>query len=145
VLPALRISRTVLGTSFQQNATLLRSIRGWRSQASSDGSETPFFDVGLDENEAGLPEVDVNSSGTICSNGGEEILCLETVNYLLKFLTVASEEDSASSRTITHADDIALDQGGTIRSRAKWLVITASTGGLVSNRVLVVTWKPVSR
>ena len=74
MLPALRISRTVLGSSFQQNATLLRSIRGWRSQASSDGSETPFFDVGLDENEAGLPEVDVNSSGTICSNGGEEIL-----------------------------------------------------------------------
>lgn len=138
MLPALRISSAVLGTSFQQNATLLRSIRGWRSQASSDGSETPFLDIGLDENEAGLSEVDVNGGGTVCSNGGEEVLCLETMDYLLQFLTVTSEEDSSSSRTITHADNVALNQGGDRKGSRqmvgyngehRWIGIQQSTCG----------------
>jgi hypothetical protein len=135
----LGISRTVLGTGFQQNATLLRSVRGWRSQTSSDGGQTPFLDIGLDEDEAGLSEVDVNSSRAVCANGGEEVLCLETVDYLFELLTIACKEDSTSSRPVTHTNNIALYQWGPIRSGAKWLVIAASTGRLVSNRVLVVT------
>jgi hypothetical protein len=138
VLPALGISRTVLGTSFQQNATLLRSVRGWGSQTSSNGGETPFLDVGLDKDESSLSEVDVDSSRAVCADGGEEVLRLETVDYLFELLTIACEEDSTSPRSVTHADNIALYQWGPVRSGAKWLVIAASTGRLVSNRVLVV-------
>jgi hypothetical protein len=141
VLRALRISIAVLGTSFQQYATLLRSIRWRRSQASSHRSQTPFLDVCLDENEAGLTKVDVNSSRTICTDRREEVLRLEPVNNLLELFTIASEEDSTGSRTITYPNDITLHQWRTIGSRAEWLIVAAGTSRLISDRVLVITWQ----
>ncbi|KAI6770773.1 hypothetical protein HG531_009628 [Fusarium graminearum] len=104
--------RSGIAASFA--ALLIRSVRGRRGQASSDRSETPLLDVGLDEDETSLSEVDVNSSRAVCTDGREEVLCLETVDYLFELLAIAREEDSTGSRTVTHANNIALYQWGTI-------------------------------
>jgi hypothetical protein len=137
--PALGISiTTILGTSFQQNATLFGAIRWRRSQATSHGSQTPFLDVCLDEDEAGLTKIDVDDSGTVGTDGWEEIWRLKTVDNLVEFLAVASEKDGAGPWAVSNTDDVALDEMWSIWSRAEWLVVAAGTGRLVRGRVLVI-------
>jgi hypothetical protein len=121
--PALVGSISVLATGFQQDATLLRAIWWWGGQAASDGSQAPFLDVGFDKDETSLTKVDVDDGGAVGSDSREEVLRLETMDYLVEFLTVASKEDGSSSWPIPNSDNIALDYLRAIRSRREWLVI----------------------
>lgn len=106
---ALRIGIAILGPGFQQNTTLLGAIWGRRSQTASDGSQSPFLNIGLNENEAGLAKVDMDDCGTVGADGWEEVLRLEAVDYLVEFLAVAGEEDGTGAGTISDANNVALD------------------------------------
>lgn len=141
MLLALRICGAAVGARFQQNTTLLRSVRRRRREASGSGSQTPFLDIGLDEDETGLTKVDVDHGRTVGANSGEEVLRLETVDHLLELLAVASKEDGTGSRAVANTDNIALHQLGAVGSRAKGLVVATGSGRLVPNRELVVSWE----
>lgn len=141
MLSTLRICGAAVGARFQQNTTLLRSVRRRRREATGCGSQTPFLDIGLDKDETGLTKVDVDHSRTVGANSGKEVLRFETMNYLLEFLAVASKENSTCSRAVAHTDDVALHQLGTVGSGAKGLVVATGSGRLVPNRVLVVSWE----
>lgn len=118
-------SVAVLGAGLEKNTALLGAVRGWRCEATGDGGETPFLDVGLDEDESGLAQVDVNSGRTVGADSREEVLRLEPMHDFLELLAVASEEYGAGSGSISNADDIALDETGTVGGMTKGLVIVA--------------------
>ena len=128
---------SILCSRFQQNATLLRAVRRRRRQASSDRSKTPLLDVGLDEDEASLAKVDMNNRGTVGADSREEVLCLESMDDLIKFLAVASEEDGSGSWTVTNTNDIACNVLRAIVHAAEGLVVATVAVGLISYGVLV--------
>ena len=108
---------------FQKNTPLLAPIRRWRRKTACHGGQTPFLDIGLYEDEATLAEVDVDRTWTIGSDGGEEILRLETMDNVVELFAVACEEDGASSGSVADAHNVALDVFGPIEGRDKGLVI----------------------
>lgn len=59
---------------------------------------------------------------------------------ILKLLAVASEENGTGPRPVANADNIALQEGWTVRSRNKWLVVSAVAGRLVGNRGFMEAW-----
>lgn len=59
--------------SFQEDATLLASVGGRGREGAGRGCETPFLNIGLDENEAELAEVDVDGGGPVSADGWEEV------------------------------------------------------------------------
>lgn len=136
---------SVLPSSFQKNVALLRSIWRWRCQAASHRCETPLLDVGFDEDEAGLAKVDVDGAGTIGSDGREEVLGLETMDDILQFLSVASEEDCARARAIANTYDIALHVLGTVLCTVKRLVVATLASRSVCSGVFVEAREPEQR
>lgn len=66
--------RSILCSAFQQNTALLRAIWRWWCQATSYRSKPPLLDVGLNEDEAGLAEVDMDNGRAVGTNGWEEVL-----------------------------------------------------------------------
>lgn len=58
---------------FQKNATLLAPVGGWGREGARCGGETPFLDVGFDEYEAELAEVNVNRGGAVGADSREEV------------------------------------------------------------------------
>ena len=121
----------------EEYASLLGTIWRWRRERARDGGETPLLDVGLDEDEAGLSEVDVDDSWADGADGWEEVGRFETVDDLLEFLAVAGEEDGARAGTVAHADYVALDKRRAVVVLAEWLVVAAVAGGLICDGVFV--------
>lgn len=74
--PTVRRGEAVLGAGFEENAALLRAVRGRGSQAARDRGQPPFLDICLDEDEARLTKIDVNRRWPVGSNGGKEVLRL---------------------------------------------------------------------
>lgn len=99
----------VLCAGLEENTALLGTVRGWRREAAGDGGESPFLDVGLDEDEARLAEIDMNRGWAVGANSREEVLRLETVNDFLELLAVASKEDSSGPGSVPNTYDVALD------------------------------------
>lgn len=138
VRPALRASHEpVLVAGFQQDATLFGAVRRRGCEAARDGRQSPFLDVGLDEDEAGLAEVDVDSSRAVGADGREEVLGLEAVDDFLELLAVAGEEDAACPGSVADTDNVALNELGAVRCLVEGLVVAAVACGLVGNRVFV--------
>ena len=79
----------------------------------------------------------MDNAWTVGSYGRKEVLRLESLADLLETFAIAGEEDCTSPWTITHTNHIALHQWRTIRSAVEWLVVSASAGGGISNRVFV--------
>lgn len=73
----------ILSACSQQYAPLLGAVRRRGCERSGNRGEAPFLDVGLDEHEAGLAEVDVDDTGTVCADGREEVMRLEPVRNVL--------------------------------------------------------------
>lgn len=129
----------VLGAGLEKNTALLGAVRGWRREAAGNGGEAPFLDVGLDEDESRLAQVDVHSSRAVGADSREEVLRLEPVDDFLELLAVASKEDGTGPGSVSNADDVALDEAGAVRSVAKGLVVVARSVGVVCNRVFMIT------
>lgn len=138
VTAAMRTRVSILGTCFQQNASLLRAIWWWRCETASHRGQAPFLDVGFDEDEASLAKVDVDYGGTVGTDGGEEVLRLEPMHNLIELLAVPGEEDGACPRSITNADNIALHKLGPVGSCVEGLVVSTAATRLIGNRVFVV-------
>lgn len=79
----------------------------------------------------------MNDSRTVGADGREEVLCLETVDNFVEFLSITGEEDGTGPRAISDADDVALDEWRAVWGRAERLVVAARTGRMVSGRILV--------
>lgn len=67
----------------------------------------------------------------------EEIRPFETMDNILELLAVSGEEDSAGTRSVSDANNIALNERRGIVRPVEWLVISAMTGGCVCNRVFM--------
>lgn len=128
---------SILGSALEQDATLLRTVRRRWRKAASYWRESPLLDVGLDEVEACLAEVDVDSGRTVGADSREEVLRLETVDNLLELLAIAGEEDSARSRSVSDAYNVTLNEGRAIGCCVEGLVVPPRAVGLVRNRVFV--------
>lgn len=76
---------------------------------------------------------------SVCADGWEEVLRLETVCYVVESLAVTGKEDGACSRTITDADNVALNILRPVYRRIEGLVKSSSTCGRVGNGILVVS------
>ena len=85
----------------------------------------------------------MHGSGAVGSNGGDEVLGFEAMRYIIQLLTVASEEDGARAGTVADANDIALDNLGSVGGGIKGLVIPANTAREVSDGRLVVACSAV--
>ena len=113
----------------KQDTTLLTPIRGWWRKTARHRRQTPFLNIRFNENEAGLAEVDVHRTRAVCADGGKEVLGLETVGYVIKFLAVASKEDGARARAVADAYHVALYVGRTVGGGCERLVVAAGTDG----------------
>ena len=112
---------------FQKNTPLLTPV--WRRgrKTACHGSQTPFLDIGLYEDETTLAKVDVDRTRTIGSDGGEEVLRFETMDNVIELLAVAREEYGAGSGPIAYAHNVALNIFGTVKRRGKGLIIASVT------------------
>lgn len=126
----LRLANT-LTTCFQQYAALLTAIRRWGRQASCHGSKAPFLHVGLDENEAHLPEIDMNSAWSVGAHGWEEVLCFQIACNLFEFLAVACEEYATSTRTVADTDYVTLYIFWAIWCPVEGLIVSAVSTGQI--------------
>ena len=69
----------------------------------------------------------MHGTRAVCADGGEEVLGLETVGYIIKFLAVASEEDGACAGAVANAYHVALYVGRAIWGGCERLVVAAGT------------------
>ncbi len=76
-------------------------------------------------------------TGTVRSEGGEEILSLEAMSDILEFLAVAGEEDGACEGTVAHPDNVALEILLSVGYRSEGLVVSTSSVGEISDGVFV--------
>lgn len=118
-------SVAVLGAGLEKNTALLGAVRGWRREATGDRGEAPFLDVGLDEDESRLAQIDVNSGRPVGADGREEVLRLEAMHDFLELLAVASKEYGTGAGSISNADNVALDKTGAVGCMTKGLVVVA--------------------
>lgn len=122
-----------LSAGLKQNAAVFTAVgRGW-CQATCHRSQAPFLNVGLDEHEAHLAEIDMDGTGTVGSNSWEQILRPIVVNHVLQFLPIAGEKYCARSRPVANTDDIALEQRWAVRCRCERLVKPTVTCRLVGD------------
>ena len=143
-IPAARasVSHGVLGASLraayvEEDTPLFTAIR-WRwGETAGHGCETPLLDVGLDEDEARLSEVDVHGARPVGAHGWEEVLRFETVGDVLELLAVAGEEEGSSAGAVTDADYVALDVLRSVGCGGERLVVAALAGGCVGDGVFV--------
>jgi hypothetical protein len=63
-----------LTARLEEDAALLTAIGWGRGQAAGHRGQTPFLDVAFDEDESHLTKVDVNGTGSVGANRGEEVL-----------------------------------------------------------------------
>lgn len=117
--------------TLKQNTALLAAVRRRRRQAAGLRREPPFLDVGLDEHEAQLAEVDVHLAGPVGADRGEEVLRFEPVRHVFEFLAVAREEHGSRARSVADADDVALDVLGAVGCPGEGLVVPAEAVGEV--------------
>jgi len=137
ILPALTFTNTML-SAFKQDTPGFAAIRRRRSQTARHRRKTPFLDIGLNEHEAHLAEVDVHFTGTGGADGGEEVWVLERVRYVFELAAIAGEEDGSSARAIAYADDVADDIGWSVgRCGCERLVEAAVAGGEVGDGCFV--------
>jgi hypothetical protein len=108
---------------------LLATVRRWWRKTAGHRRKTPFLDIGLDENEAALAEVDVHGAGPLRADGGEEVLRFEAVGHVIKLFAVACEEYGAGTGTVADTDDVALDIFRTVGGGGEGLVVAAVAGG----------------
>jgi hypothetical protein len=75
----------------------------------------------------------------ICADCGEEIMCLQAVCDVFKLFAVSGKEYGARSRSIANADDITLQELGTVGCAVERLVVSPLTVGDVGDRKLMPT------
>lgn len=114
---------------FEEDAALLTTVRRWWRQTAGHRRQTPFLDVGLDEDEAALAEVDVHGAGPLRADGGEKVLRFEAVGHVVELFAVACEEDGAGAGTVADTDDVALDVFRTVGGGREGLIVAAVAGG----------------
>lgn len=124
---------------FQENTTLLTSVRWRRRQRARHGRQSPFLHVCLDEDEPHLPKVHVHLARAISSDRREEVLGFQAVCDVLELLAVASEENRSRSRSVANTNDITLDVRRAVRVCGERLVEPTRAGGCVRNGSLVET------
>lgn len=113
----------------QQDRAVFTAVWWWWGKGSIHWGEPPLLYICLDEDEAQLAEVDVDSTGSVCTEGGEEIEALEPMGNIVEFLSIAGEEYGAAAGTVADAYHIALDVGGAVVSARERLIVSSVTSG----------------
>jgi hypothetical protein len=62
---------------FEQNAAAFTAVSQWGARVPTLGAKPHFFNVGLDENKAALPGIDMQAKETIGANGGKKVVTVE--------------------------------------------------------------------
>ena len=124
---------STISAGFEEDATLLASIRWRGSKTSRHWRQTPLLDICFYEYEPALPKIDVNGTRPVCADGGEKVLGFEAVGDIVEFFAVTREEDGAGPWAVANADDIALDIFGGVVCRMEGLVEAAMAGGGVGD------------
>lgn len=112
-----------LGSGGEEDGSHLVAISGRRSKGSSHGSQAPFLDVGLDEDEAGLAEVDVHRGRPGGPDGRKQVESVQPHIRILQFLSVPREEHRARPRPIADPQHITFLQRRAVRGRGEWVVV----------------------
>jgi hypothetical protein len=123
-----------LTPSLKKDAPLLAPVRRGRCQATRHRSQTPFFDVCLNEDETHLTKVDMYSTRTVCADGGEEVLSLQVVRKLVQLLAIPGEEDTACPGSIAYPNDVSLYVGRPEGRGSERLIESAMPARNVSHR-----------
>ena len=97
-----------ISAGLYENTALLTAIRRWRSKTTGHGCQSPFLDVGFDEDKPHLSEIHVYVARSVGSHCGEEVLRLEAMRNVFEFLAVAGEEDGARARPVSYPNNVAL-------------------------------------
>ena len=124
---------------FQQNTALLTAVRRWWSQAASHRRKAPFLDISFNKNKTALAKIDMYGARTVGTDGWKEVLCLEPMSNVVKFLAIAGEEYTAGSGTVADPNHIALHEVGTIIGWVEGLIIPAMTSRYVGYGAFVPT------
>ena len=104
---------------------MFAAIRWWRSETASLRCKSPFLHICFDEDETHLPKIDMYLARTIRAECWKEVLCFQTMCYIVQLLAITCEENSAGSRSISDANYIALNVCRTVSGRSKRLVVSA--------------------
>ena len=116
-------------SGFEQYASLFASVWRGRRKTACHGRQAPFLDVGFDEDETALAEVDMHCARAVGADCGEEVLGFQTVGHVVEFLAVAGEKDGARSGAVSDANNVALDVFRSVVCGSEGLVMAAVAGG----------------
>jgi hypothetical protein len=121
--------------ALEQDAPALAPIRWRRGQCANARRQSPLLDVGLDEDEAGLAEVDVDGRRPARADAREEVEALEADEAVLMLTAVAREEDGSGPRPVADTEDVALAQRWAVRMGGERVVVRPEAIGAVRDRV----------
>lgn len=129
----------------KKNAALLAAIWRWWSKTPSHRSQSPFLDIGFDEDKPHLTKVDVHGARAIGADRWEEILTLEIVRDFIQFLPVSGEEDASRARPVAYSNHVALHIGRSVKCRCEWLVISAMSRRNICDRSFMIAFQMLAR
>jgi hypothetical protein len=132
-------------TGFEQNAAAFTAISRWGCQSAYTWGQTPLLHVGLDENKAALPEIDMQATRTIGANGGKEVVTVEANKRILKFTTVACEKNCPTSWSIADANNIPFFEWWSQGRGSEWVIVGLVTVGVVCDGISTLTGKTEMR
>lgn len=118
-------------TGVQENRALFAPVGRWRCQAASLRSKTPLLHVGFNENESHLSEIDMHLARSLSTDGREEVLSLEAMCNIVKFLAVAGEENGSGAGPVANSNDVSLDICWSISGGCERLVVASVAVGSV--------------
>lgn len=121
----------------EEDAAVLGAVGRRRRERAVHRCESPLLDVGFDEDEAELAEVDVHGARAVRAERREQVEGFEPVRYVVEFFAVAGEEDGTAARSVPNAYYVALDVGGAIGCARERLVVAAVAGRGVREGVLM--------
>jgi hypothetical protein len=118
-----------LSPSFEKDAALLATIRWWWRKTSGHWCQPPLFHVRFDKNKTHLTKINMHSTRSVGAHGWEEVLRLDAMHNIFKFLSIPGEENSPGPWSIAQSYNIALNILGTIICCGEGLIVSAVSRG----------------
>lgn len=124
-----------ISTSSKEDATDLTAVRRrWRECANAR-CEPPPLNICLYEDKPGLPEVDVDATWTIGTDGGKQVPIRQTRVCIFHLTPILREEHCPRTGTIANAEDVTFLKTGAARSGGEGEVMGLITVRVICDRV----------
>ena len=129
---------TGTASNVEENAATLAAVRRGRGKSTNTRGKTPFLDIRLDENKAGLSKVDMDATGPVCADRREEVPPGEPNEGILCLSAIPGKENGSGTGTVSNAENVALLEQGPKLGRGKRVVVALFAARMIGDRVSIV-------